>query len=373
MAQPLPEPTSLPSPPKDGITSLQYLPSSSLLASTSWDGALRIHDAVAKSHMVTQTMDSGPLLSMAIGGGSSSSDNDGSDSSSGIVYTGGSEGSIKRFDVAKSTVATIGRHSPDTDKNDLLSGKTNAAVSCLSTIDANMIASAGWNKKFYLWDVRVQSKGNSAAATVDLPGKAFSMDASSDGTKVVVATSGRRNCFLDIRQPREPQPDKENDESSTIATVLLDRESSLKYQTRCVKFFPDGKGIAVGSIEGRVAIEYLDDIGLKSGKKKYAFKCHRVNDTIYPVNAIAFHPVHGTFATGGADGTVVTWDGNNKKKLCSIAKCPTSIACLAFNHDGTQVAIASSYTFEEGERDHPREEIYVRDVLESEVRPKAKK
>ena len=70
---------------------------------------------------------------------------------------------------------------------------------------------------------------------------------------------------------------------------------------------------------------------------------------------------------------MVTWDGNNKKKLSSIAKCPTSIACLAFNHDGSQIAIASSYTFEEGERDHPREEIYVRDVLDSEVRPKAKK
>ena len=96
-------------------------------------------------------------------------------------------------------------------------------------------------------------------------------------------------------------------------------------------------------------------------------------DTIYPVNAIAFHPIHGTFATGGADGTVVTWDANNKKKLCSIVKCPTSIACLAFNATGSQLAIASSYTFEEGERDHPREEIYVRDVLDSEVRPKAKK
>ena len=49
------------------------------------------------------------------------------------------------------------------------------------------------------------------------------------------------------------------------------------------------------------------------------------------------------------------------------------MACLAFNFNGSQVAIASSYTFEEGERDHPREEIYVRDVLDSEVRPKAKK
>ncbi len=38
--------------------------------------------------------------------------------------------------------------------------------------------------------------------------------------------------------------------------------------------------------------------------KKYAFKCHRRTeggrDTVYPVNAIAFAPFHGTFATGGA-------------------------------------------------------------------------
>lgn len=37
--------------------------------------------------------------------------------------------------------------------------------------------------------------------------------------------------------------------------------------------------------------------------KKYAFKCHRRSengrDTVYPVNAIAFHPLYGTFATGG--------------------------------------------------------------------------
>ena len=51
----------------------------------------------------------------------------------------------------------------------------------------------------------------------------------------------------------------------------------------------------------------------------------------------------------------------------------TSVACLSFNADGSQIAIASSYTFEEGERDHPREEIYVRDVLDIEVRPKMKK
>ena len=60
------------------------------------------------------------------------------------------------------------------------------------------------------------------------------------------------------------------------------------------------------SVEGRVAWEYFDSSD-PSGKK-YAFKCHRktVNgvEEIFPVNALAFHPEHGTFATGGADGVV---------------------------------------------------------------------
>jgi cell cycle arrest protein BUB3 len=53
-------------------------------------------------------------------------------------------------------------------------------------------------------------------------------------------------------------------------------------------------GYALSSVEGRVAMEFFDmsDAGQA---KKYAFKCHRKSeagrDTVYPVNAIAFHPV----------------------------------------------------------------------------------
>jgi cell cycle arrest protein BUB3 len=68
----------------------------------------------------------------------------------------------------------------------------------------------------------------------------------------------------------------------------------------------------------------------------------------------------------------VIWDGYNKKKLTSLPAFPTSIAALAFNHDGTELAIASSYTFEEGEREHPKDEIYVRAMLDSECTPKMK-
>ena len=75
------------------------------------------------------------------------------------------------------------------------------------------------------------------------------------------------------------------------------------------------------SYTGRVAVEYLDP-SPEVQKKKYAFKCHRIKEdgveNIYPVNAIAFHSHHNTFATGGSDGFVNIWDGFHKKRLCQF-------------------------------------------------------
>lgn len=57
---------------------------------------------------------------------------------------------------------------------------------------------------------------------------------------------------------------------------------------------PNGQGYASSSIEGRVAVEFFDASD-ESQKRKYAFKCHRQAeggvDVVYPVNALAFHPV----------------------------------------------------------------------------------
>jgi cell cycle arrest protein BUB3 len=87
--------------------------------------------------------------------------------------------------------------------------------------------------------------------------------------------------------------------------VQQKRESSLKFQTRCLSCFPNKQGYVLSSIEGRVAVEYLDP-SPEVQKRKYAFKCHRNKDNgieqIFPVNAISFHKEYNTFATGGSDG-----------------------------------------------------------------------
>ena len=63
------------------------------------------------------------------------------------------------------------------------------------------------------------------------------------GPRVVVACAGRAVNIWDLRKMSEPEQR---------------RESSLKYQTRAVRVFPDKTGYALSSTEGRVAIEYFD-------------------------------------------------------------------------------------------------------------------
>lgn len=198
---------------------------------------------------------------------------------------------------------------------------SSSACSCLASLpdSPNLVASASWNRQFSLWDTRARK----AVATLDLPGKAFSMDVTS-GNRIVVATSGRRNVIVDI-PAMNPKPE-----------IVLDRESSLKFQTRTIRFFPDGRGFALGSVEGRVGVEFLEELQVPTNSmKRYAFKCHRVGDTVYPVNCIAFHPKFtDTFATGGCDGTVVLWDAGNKKKVRNMVWVGQRIVTTRTMHVG---------------------------------------
>lgn len=55
-------------------------------------------------------------------------------------------------------------------------------------------------------------------------------------------------------------------------------DSPLKYQHRCLAIFRDKKkeptGFALGSVEGRVAIQYVNPT---NPKENFTFKCHRSN------------------------------------------------------------------------------------------------
>jgi len=312
-------------PPTDGTTSMNILENRYLLVS-SWDTNVRIYDLNSRS-LKTYYQHKAAVLDSCFQDRNN-------------YYSGGLDKTIKHFETSTGVDKVIGEH----DK----------AVKCLEFSSlTNLLVSGSWDASIKLWDTRSLQ---SCVGTYKQPERVYTMSITNE--KLVVGTAGRHVHIYDLRNMSEPQQR---------------RESSLKNQTRCIRCFPDGTGYALTSIEGRVAMEYFDP-SPEFQQRKYAFKCHRITvngiDTVYPVNAIAFHQRFGTFATGGCDGMVNVWDGQNKKRLFQYRKYPTSIGALAFSQDGTTLAIASSYTFEEGERDHAEDQIFIRAVNEPEVMPK---
>lgn len=79
---------------------------------------------------------------------------------------------------------------------------------------------------------------------------------------------------------------------------------------------------------------------------------------------------YGTFASGGSDCVVNIWDGAHRKRIKHINGYPDEIASLAFSADGSKLAIASSYTFDEGERDHAPDAIFVKTIVDQDVAPR---
>jgi len=250
-----PPPQALPDAPTDGITRLLYL-KDHVLASCSWDGSIRIHDTTKMTLQAKQTTGV-PLLGMTAVVGNQQ------------IAVGCMDGVVKLWDIERNQVRK------------LMSGHDQAVKSVVQ-LDKHTLASAGWDANVCIWDLR----SNSVVNTLTLPGKAFDMDAR-EGTFGVV-TSGRRTVF------------------GNAQGILSNDESSLKYQLRCIRFFPDAWIAACGSVEGRVAVESCPAAVGPSQKTKFAFKCHRSNDMVYPVNDICFYK-GSVFCTAGCDGTVGTF------------------------------------------------------------------
>ncbi|KAJ3041908.1 mitotic spindle checkpoint protein Bub3 [Rhizophlyctis rosea] len=316
----------LSSPPSDGISSVKFHSTNpSLLLVGSWDKSLRLYD-VHDNELKWSAPQKGAVLDVCWADKQ--------------VFTGGLDKKLKSYDANGGSETVLGTH--------------DGAIRCLEySTEINSVVTGSWDKDVKLWDPRAKE---AEVGKYNQPDKIFSLDVTHE--KLVVATAQRHILIYDMRNMSE---------------TLQRRESSMKYMTRMVRCMPNGHGYASSSIEGRVAVDFFDP-SPEWQAKKYAFKCHRVKseegDTVYPVNALAYHPIHGTFASGGGDGVVNMWDGFNKKRLRAFPKYETSIASLSFNSDGNLLAVAASYTFEEGEKDHPPDSIFIKPMVEADTKPK---
>jgi len=241
--------------------------------------------------------------------------------------------------------------------------------------ECNILISAAWDSTLHVHHL---SHSPPTVTKLPLPGKPFSLSATA--TKLVIAMSARTLHIYNLASLA--QIPEEN--GAKAIEPWQRRESPLKFMTRAVACMPNDAGYASSSIEGRVAVEWFDP-SPASQARKYAFKCHRQLsaptdgtppvDVVYPVNALAFHPVHGTFASGGGDGIVALWDGVSKRRIRQYQRYASSVAALAFSADGRFLAVGISPGFEDGKEGVGEGVVgvFVRELAEGEARGKGAK
>jgi len=262
------------------------------------------------------------------------------------VFTGSCDNTAKMWHLESKRDGVIAQH-------------TAPIKECLWAEAIGCLVTGSWDKTVKFWDVRTPGP---AKGTVSVGERVYCMDLKEQ--LLVVGTADRNMLIYDLRNPSKP---------------FKTMPSPLKFQSRCVAAFPDMGGFALGSIEGRVAIQYIDE---KKADRNFAFKCHRISpelhsnqvEKVFAVNAICFHPKFGTFATAGSDGCYTFWDKDTKQRLKLFPRNDNSITTCCFNRDGTVFAYALSYDWSKGIEHVPDKRkphgIMLHSVLEEQVRPR---
>jgi len=318
---------------KDCVSGLAWRPGNSspgYLSATLWDGDVRCFevDAQGKCTPKLQTQAGSPVLGSCWTG-------DGS-----ALLLGCADGSLKRWTMASNTVELLGKH--------------DAGIKEVRWIpEMNVCVTGSWDKTIKVWDGRAPQ----AQGTINAPERVYCMDTASP--RVVVGCADKKVHVFDLRAP-------------TAAAQSI--EPLIKMQLRSLACFPNKTSFAVGSIEGRVAIHYFDQV---QQSQNFAFKCHRAGQNqneIYAVNVIKSHPL-GTFVTCGSDGTLNIWDKDSRQRLKAFNKCPAPISAAAFNDAGTILAYSPSYDWSKGHEGAGKypSQIFLHACSEMDVKPRPKK
>eukprot|EP00798_Chlamydomonas_sp_ICE-L_P013802 gene13802-19716_t len=403
-------------PDSDGISSLAFSPTANFLVATCWNNSVYCYEigqqgAVPKAQNKDHTH---PVLCSAW-------NQDGSQ-----VFTGGCDKTVRLWNLATQQSQQV--------------AQCDAPVShCAFSQSMNMLITGSYDKTLRFCDCRSPTatlrfwdcRSPTAASTQTLTERIYAMDV--NFPLAVVGTADRNFHVYDLNKPRSPFKVIQSQLKWQIGCVAPHApfkviqsqlkwqtrcvaafgphspfkviQSQLKWQTRCVAAFPDKSGFLVGSIEGRVAVQHVEETLATS--KNFTFKCHRDNADIYAVNSLAFHPVHGTFVTAGSDGTDNFWDKDSKQRLkaqakynfwdkdskqrlkaqdskqrlkaqakCTYGASPAPISSGTFNKDGSIYAYAISYDWSKGYSEYNtqtmKNTILLHATKEDEVKAKPK-
>lgn len=79
---------------------------------------------------------------------------------------------------------------------------------------------------------------------------------------------------------------------------------------------------------------------------------------MWGINGFTFNQKYNTFASFGSDGTIVTWNKDNKSKLRASPDFGQPITCADFSEDGTFLAYAIGYDWSKG-AEGTKEKLFV--------------
>ncbi|ETO08768.1 hypothetical protein RFI_28620 [Reticulomyxa filosa] len=195
--------------------------------------------------------------------------------------------------------------------------------------EQSWVVTGSWDTSIVFWDLRSSQR----SLTIDnIKKKIFNL--SHKNTLLVCTLDNKHFRWYDLRN---------------VNQSMTDCMSAFQTQLRGLDCIPNEDGFAVGSVEGRIQIRYINkDVQDKRG---FSFKCHRhesksshttysykSESDIYSVNTLRFNQQFGTLASGGSDGEL-------------------PVVAMDFNHTGRILAYATSYDYSRG---------YDRDALDKE-------
>jgi cell cycle arrest protein BUB3 len=354
----------LPTPPTDVVSSVRFSPDASKLLVGSWDRNVYIYvrsqDSTQPWILNEKIEFDAPILDVCWS------------PDGGSIFAVGIGQDVVQYNLQDESRSKV-----------VLSSHDKASNKIAYSAHFDMLISTSWDGTMHVHDPQSRRHVN-----VFLPAKPFALSLSSN--RAVVAMAERKVWVYDL-SALKTLVEQGGDAAQTQQPMNVDpwqqRESSLKFMTRAIACMPDATGFATSSIEGRVGVEWFDP---ELEKDTYAFKCHRDKqtlsaddgeqeevDVVYPVNALAFHPIYGTFATGGGEGSIVIWDPKTKRRLKQLPQLCSSVAAMEFSSDGSLLAVGISPGFEDGkESDEPVPDlikVIVREISATEVKGKPAK
>jgi len=315
-------------PPADSVSWISFSPTAPTFAATSWDKKARLYqyNPDRTTELKIEQTYTSPVLSCDFS-------EDGKK-----AYTGGCDKKVYSWDLESNKLNQIGQHDQPI---------------CFVSFSPskNIIVTGSWDASIRYWDERSPTPIGTVLCGAPIA-------CADQKAQAVVVAAGGSIIIINLDQP---------------TSIFEKVEAPLKWQPRSIKIFPDARGYALSSIEGRVSIQHFNKV---EHSKNFTFKCHRENTNVYAVNGMAFHP-GGAFATVGSDGSFNFWDKDLKTRLKPFSKGNLPLTTCAFSRDGSIFGYAVGYDWAKGAGGyHPASQqphILLHGVQDAEVKAKSRK